>query len=617
MPKQVIKILLVQTTNMNLGDTVIGDNNDYLIKKALSPKKCDILRYNIALRDVSQIKYVDAVIFAGGIIKSTTEKFWLYILEILQEADKYNVPVFMSGIGVEDFHPDDERSINLKTAINLPCVKGMSIRDDIETLKKDYLTNDNISIYPVYDVAVWSKNTYKRYLKIRKKKHELVGLGITREKLFADYGNPQIDRQVQLDLWKGIIERLDQQGIKWVLFTNGDPNDELFAKDVLEHVGHGEKLDAPLDGVSLVQNISAFSSVIAGRMHSNIISYALNIPSIGFVWNQKLKFWGERIGYPERFIPCDKLNADNVFTAWQNAVAEGCKLNKEFKYPIYNALKEFTKKWCHKREKEHENMDFSKTMLAPSLGGIQTRYKNTNSKEAFYYSLGHSYKNFHADIRLTSDNVAVCVNRWHKSTYKLLNHPMQYEENIKSIPFDEFINSKYYHRFSPMSLDELMCISQTYLNKHKINLVLSFGHPSTSKLKKILSELKECIKKYQIKTDNIYIRLEQEKDIEYYKNSKMKPQIIYHVVDKKQSYEDTLKTLQDALTYCNEQGIGILFMNHCEYTQEFAQLCAKHNVSYYTDSCEKTETIITNIKNGAHFVGSHFYDVDYLSRLTK
>ena len=195
-----LKILMVQTMNMNLGDTVLADNDCFLMKKAMGKRPCDLLRYSISSRDFSQVKYVDAVVFAGGIIKCTNENFWQYMPEIINEADRHNVPVFMSAIGVEKFYPEDERSVALKNALNLPCVKGISVRDDIETLKRDYIENKNIKLYSVYDPAVWGTDTYKKHLRIDTNREELVGLGITREKLFSDYGNPQIDREFQLEL---------------------------------------------------------------------------------------------------------------------------------------------------------------------------------------------------------------------------------------------------------------------------------------------------------------------------------------------------------------------------------------------------------------------------------
>lgn len=611
-----LKILMVQTMNMNLGDTILADNDCFLMKKAMGLRNCDLLRYSISSRDFSQVKYVDAVVFAGGIIKCTNENFWLYMPEIIKEAQKYDVPVFLSAIGVEKFYPDDERSVALKEAVNLPCVKGISVRDDIETLKRDYLENKDIKTYSVYDPAVWCADTYKKYLDLKSKKEECVGLGITREKLFFDYGNPQIDKDYQLNLWKGIIDELDKRNVKWKVFTNGDTYDEIFAKEVLNFVGHGEKLEAPKDGVSLVKDISQFSSVIAGRMHSNIVSFALKIPSIGFVWNQKLRFWGEKIGYSERFIDCDNLTAENVINTWEKAVKEGCVLKDEYKHGVYSALKDFSHQIKY-RNKAKEKLNFKKHMVAASLGGLEIRYKSTNSKQAFAYSKNLGYKNFHVDVRLTSDDKLVCVSKWHKDTYKILNHPKKNEEKPEAITFDEFKACKYYNRFDTLSFKELLSLYKKDINRRDFKLFISVGKPSKEAFSKIFAQLKEAIAENEINIENIFLRLEVKRDIEYVKKSKYNINLVYHAVGSKNNAKETLPVLENALEHCKANDIKYLYMNTNVYEKEYDGLCKKYDVQFYTGTCVLTEKIISNIKNGADFVGSQYYDVKYLKRLTR
>ncbi len=611
-----LKILMVQTMNMNLGDTILADNDCYLMKKAMGLRNCDLLRYSISSRDFSQVKYVDAVVFAGGIIKCTNENFWLYMPEIIREAQKHNVPVFLSAIGVEKFYPDDERSVALKEAINLPCVKGISVRDDIETLKRDYLTNQDIKTYSVYDPAVWCADTYKKQLDLKAKKEECVGLGITREKLFSDYGNPQIDREYQLDFWKGIIDELDKRNVKWKIFTNGDTYDEIFAKEVLAYVGHGEKLKAPKDGISLVKDISQFTSVIAGRMHSNIVAFSLSIPSIGFVWNQKLRFWGKKIGYSERFIDCDNLSTENVINAWEKAVIEGCVLKKEFKNGVFDALKDFSNQITY-RKKDKEKLDFSHSMVASSLGGLEIRYKSTNSRQAFSYSKNLGYKNFHVDVRLTSDEKLVCISKWHKDTYKILNHPKKNEEKPQAITYEEFKACKYYNRFDTMSFEEFVSLYKKDINRPHFKIFISVGKPSKEAFSKIFAQLKESIDKHEIKKENIFLRLEVKRDIDFVKKSKYPVKIVYHAVGSKDNVEETLPVLKNALEYCKEKKIKYLYMHTNVFAKEYDELCKQYDVKFYTGTCVLTEKIISNIKNGAEFVGSQYYDVKYLKRLTR
>ncbi len=47
-------------------------------------------------------------------------------------------------------------------------------------------------------------------------------------------------------------------------------------------------------------------------MHSSIISYALDVPSVNLVWNDKIPFFYQNIGYPDRAISIEDWNAEDI-----------------------------------------------------------------------------------------------------------------------------------------------------------------------------------------------------------------------------------------------------------------------------------------------------------------
>ena len=256
-------------------------------------------------------------------------------------------------------------------------------------------------------------------------------------------------------------------------------------------------------------------------------------------------------------------------------------------------------------------------MLAPSLGGIDTRYRNTNSPQAFEHSLNHGFRNFLCDVRLTKDDVAVCVNKWHKDTYKMLNHRLATAEKALPVSYDEFMKCKYYHRFNTLSLEQLFDLCHEHINSSDINMVLAVGRPKKEDFEKLLDQIKEQISKHSINTKNLFFRLEQKRDIDTFKKSSVKMNIIYHLVLKKMPEEETLKAFEEALSYCKDKKIKYIYFKLEMFTEEYAQLCEKYGVKFYTSPYVKTEKVIDCIKNGAHFVTSHYYEVDYLRKLTK
>lgn len=617
--RKYLKILLVQTATMNLGDEVLADNDEYLLRRALRSSKHEIFRYNLASRDIHQVKYVDAIVISGCVLKTETDKYWLYVPELLKEAQKQDIPVYLSAVGVEKFIPGNERCEALKEAINLPCVKGISVRDDIETLKKDYITNKNIRVTSVYDPAIWCKKTYRAALKrvnIRKE-DKVIGLGIVRHELFADYGHPEITKEFQLKFWEEVANELDKRELRWKIFTTGANRDELFAKEVMAHLDRGSKQAAPINGAKLAQNIYRFKGVIGVRMHSNIIAYALGIPSVGVIWNQKLAFWAKKIGRPERFLKPGEMNAKKAVDILVKAMDESTGPNNAIRSGVYEAMKDFVKNHCRIRHTATADLPFKKVLVAQSLGGIDVRYKNTNSPEAFYYSVDHGYKNLHVDLRLTSNRSLVCVNRWHRETYETLGVPLVNEGDAQpAMSDDQFLRCKYYNRFRPLTFETLLCKCARMLREKKVKVLLSVGKPSEKDLNDIVNRLKVLMTNYRLPDKCFMLRLERKKDIELVRAAKLPVDIIYHIADTKQA-DNLQEYYQSSIKYCKSHKIKFLTTRVSLYTPDLPKLAGEQGIKTGVFSYVLSDKIIGAIEDGAALVGSYFYSVDYLDKLTK
>ncbi len=417
-----------------------------------------------------------------------------------------------------------------------------------------------------------------------------------------------------MEFWKGIIQLLEEKHLEWTLFTNGDTYDELFAREVLEAVGHGEKLPTPKDSVQLVQNISSFQGIIAGRMHSNIIAYSLGIPSVGMIWNQKLEFWGKKIKHPERFLSVEQMTPANAVNALFRALDEKPERLLGTR-DVYKEISRFVKKYVTSRG-VHKELPYRETLLAPALGGIEKRYRNTNSREAFEYSLKHGYINFEVDLRLTSDDILVCVNRWHKDTMKILNIPTNQEGYQKALSFEEFSNAQYYNRISTMNFEEFAQIVSR--EKQAVKIILGVGQPSKTNFDKISKQLLSAMERYSLDPSRFLIRLEREEDIAFFKSKGLPIEIVYYVVGGKFTQTDTMEErCRKAIALCKTEKIEYISMNGDFYTDEIAATMAKASLKLCLFSYVRTDKIMRAIENGVFYVGSHYYDVQYLERLTQ
>ena len=608
-----IKILLVRHMNKNYGDTIIADCTEYLIKKALG-KKADqytIINYAYTSDDIEQIKYVDAVVFAGGgLIKFKAEDFYKRVAEMIETAQKYNVPVFLNAVGVEGHDEADERCLMISDALNKPCVKGISVRDDIDLLKDSYIKNPDIRIRNGIDPAVWTPQAYG--ITRRPQDEECIGLGIAREMLFADYDLPQFDRQFMLDFWKDTALALEAKGLKWKLFTNGLDSDECFADDVLEYIGHGEKLAQPNNAATLVKNISYFTGMIATRMHSNIVAFSLGIPSIGLVWNDKLKMWGENIGCPERFLESKDISAENAVSALELAMKQGSrKLGFFKKRSSYRELKKFLKANAAVRSENAENIDFSENILAAALGGVEYRYKLLNCVQQIGSTLSKGVKNVEVDVRVTSDGKLVCVNGWSKDTFKKLG--IEYNKSLsKGMTLDDFLTLDYHDRFPTASFKDFVFA----MSEHsRINAVIDVGMPPKMAVGDMFAEISKSFRHFSIAPERIIIRLQREEDVALWKEQDFDCRIAYFFPDIEDDTQRAEKYAQ-VIDYCKAENIDIISLSNKAYTDKTAKLlndnAMKACVFTYTKPCD----IIDAVKKGAYLVGSHYYFSDYINSLT-
>lgn len=343
-----LKIILVGLKNcLNLGDVVINDSTEYLIHaifREINFRNYTLVSIDMTEEDYSHIEGSDLIIFVGGgILKYKYQKFYYYIDKITRMAEMNNIPVIFNAVGVEDYDESNANCKLLQEAINRKCVKQITTRDDLELLQSKYLYNGNISC-KVADPAVWTSDVFKVQKKVNT---NLIGLGVIREGIFKSNGiNVGFDELVIL--WKNVIDELESQNIKWEVFTTGWPSDMKFAINFMKAIGRECDIlkhvrPEPKSAKELVNNISRYKSIIAGRLHANIIAYSLNIPAIGLVWNDKCRFWGENIGFPQRYFESNNLDGRLIVKECIDAMQNGYKeyTREPYKMSVYNSLKRY------------------------------------------------------------------------------------------------------------------------------------------------------------------------------------------------------------------------------------------------------------------------------------
>ncbi len=288
----------------------------------------------------TQLKDVDAIVFAGGgFLKFRTQGLNYYVEQIMKIAKKNNIPVMMNGVGIEGYSETDIRCQRLKKAINQDCFKVITTRDDIDTLKNNYIVNPNTKIAHVGDPALWVPECYN--MKRNENPSNVVGINVIRGRVYQAYGNTLSEFEL-LNFYKKLVQGVEERGWDWVLFSNGMAADQKFGAMLLRALGCSDRtkiLPTANNSVDFLEQIRSFKLVFGARLHACITSYALDVPVVGLIWSEKLRIFADVIGKKNSYFEERELNIDNILDAMER------EMNSNYDKSIRDDLRARTKNY--------------------------------------------------------------------------------------------------------------------------------------------------------------------------------------------------------------------------------------------------------------------------------
>ena len=288
----------------------------------------------------TQLKDVDAIVFAGGgFLKFRTQGLNYYVEQIMKIAKKNNIPVMMNGVGIEGYSETDIRCQRLKKAINQDCFKVITTRDDIDTLKNNYIVNPNTKIAHVGDPALWVPECYN--MKRNENPSNVVGINVIRGRVYQAYGDTLSEFEL-LNFYKKLVQGVEERGWDWVLFSNGMAADQKFGAMLLRALGCSDRtkiLPTANNSVDFLEQIRSFKLVFGARLHACITSYALDVPVVGLIWSEKLRIFADVIGKKNSYFEESELNIDNILDAMER------EMNSNYDKSIRDDLRARTKNY--------------------------------------------------------------------------------------------------------------------------------------------------------------------------------------------------------------------------------------------------------------------------------
>lgn len=283
------------------------------------------LGYVVAYNELfkTTIKEVDKVILPIGMLKYSTQDFSYVFNMITSICSKLGKPVLMSGMSPEIENNNDWRYKQLVSAVNESSVKMITTRDGqkgVDIILSQYLKRAIPCDY-VGDPALWIPETYNLKRCIKKAYPPTIGINIIRNGIFKDYNKSFTDDEL-FELYSELIRLLDEKGWSWKVFCNGIKSDWK----VIEHIASVLNIQTdricpiPQNGNEFVNMISHFDAVFGARLHTCITSVSLSIPVVGFVWDDKIKYFSETMGIERFFFHPSNMTAEIVVNALESAM---------------------------------------------------------------------------------------------------------------------------------------------------------------------------------------------------------------------------------------------------------------------------------------------------------
>ncbi|MCH5268303.1 MAG: polysaccharide pyruvyl transferase family protein [Lachnospiraceae bacterium] len=356
-------LLLTNRDSDNLGDQVIEACDIGLISAVMSNLNIKKRDYEIISREAAIVsrKYIstkdpallntarklieisDLIVFGGApMFNYLYQFFYERTAVILELAKEYNKPVIFSAIGVEGYHEKNKKCQRLKKTLNFDIVKQITTRDEIDLLKK-YKENEQMRIGKVSDPAVFSSAIFKRFA-VKKRTFSLdfrkkVGIFILRANGFED-NKFDFSREDAAKFWVELIEQLKDRGYKYELLTSGHFGDEAFLDYLIRNYNVEARrcvfnMNTP---EKLIRKIASCDAVVSCRLHPSIISFALDVPSLGVVWNTKVKGFYESVGYGDRVVNVEDINAEAVADRIEEVMKQGVVKDETYLMSIYQSL---------------------------------------------------------------------------------------------------------------------------------------------------------------------------------------------------------------------------------------------------------------------------------------
>lgn len=207
----------------------------------------------------------------------------------------------------------------LGQCLNDSIVKAIFLRDE-RSIEAAAGFKNALGVSPsskhAYDPAIHVSDAYAD--RLTNEKEFDVGVNFTDPVNMTYSSGRELPYVATLDAtMSDVVSALADSGQRVALFTNGATEDEEFLSHCEQLYSLTAKpsvvrLPRPIQPAQLVQSIDRMQTVIAHRLHTNIIAFGLRIPSVGLEWSQKVPHFFQLVNRQGCLVEKDAMTSQTV-----------------------------------------------------------------------------------------------------------------------------------------------------------------------------------------------------------------------------------------------------------------------------------------------------------------
>lgn len=263
----------------------------------------------------------DTLLIGGGqLLMDNCLDFPLKIKTLVDEADKRGLDIHFVLCGVGQKWSKRARSL---FRASLRKARTISVRD-IQSADWLRLHDPSLEVVVGADPANWSDEVYG--LPSCGAEDSVIGLGIiSPDTIRRRLVEHQVDDAAWVAYWVELVDICLERSWTAELFTNGGWSDYNFAERVFAAMPAETRLRCrlaprPCQPQELATIIQAYKGAVAARLHANIVSFSYRIPTVGLIWEPKVKSFYDETDRKQFALSINQLDAQQTYERLVEAI---------------------------------------------------------------------------------------------------------------------------------------------------------------------------------------------------------------------------------------------------------------------------------------------------------